>query len=94
MAADVIAIADELGLERFAIWGHSAGSVAALAVAVAQPSRVTGIVGAGSAPDLEETEWRQARGWARTIAASVRELGVLPLVQEQAAGEGIELPPG
>jgi pimeloyl-ACP methyl ester carboxylesterase len=92
MAADVVAIADELGLERFTIWGHSAGSFAAFAVAVAQPSRVSGIVGAGSAPDLEETEWRQAREWARTTAASARQAGVLQLAQEMAAGEGIELP--
>jgi pimeloyl-ACP methyl ester carboxylesterase len=39
-AADVAAIADDLGIERFAVWGHSGGGAPALACAAALPDRV------------------------------------------------------
>src|SRR3954464_4903486 len=56
MAADVLAIADKLGLERFTLWGHSAGAGVAYTLAAAEPSRVTAIVGAGGGVDLDESE--------------------------------------
>jgi len=37
---DVAAIADALGIERFAVWGHSGGGSPALACAALQPKRV------------------------------------------------------
>lgn len=43
-AADVAAIADALGLERFAVMGHSGGSPHALACAALLPDRVVGAV--------------------------------------------------
>lgn len=57
-AADVAAIADELGLQEFAVIGVSGGGPHALAVAAALPHRVTRcatIVGIGAfdAPDLD-----------------------------------------
>jgi len=39
MAADVLAVADELGLERFTIWGHSAGAYVAYTLAARRRSR-------------------------------------------------------
>jgi len=39
-ASDVAGIADSLGLERFAVWGHSGGGKYALACAAALPGRV------------------------------------------------------
>jgi len=39
-AGDVLAIADALGLERFAVWGHSGGGHHALACAAVLPERV------------------------------------------------------
>ena len=47
-AADVAAVADALGIERFAVMGHSGGSVHALACAAILPDRVTGSVAAAS----------------------------------------------
>jgi pimeloyl-ACP methyl ester carboxylesterase len=44
-AADVAAIADRLGVDRFGVVGVSAGGVHAFAVAAALPDRVTGCVG-------------------------------------------------
>ena len=50
-AADVEAVADELGLERFAVLGHSGGGPYALACARALPQRVTRVaVVSGFAP--------------------------------------------
>jgi pimeloyl-ACP methyl ester carboxylesterase len=43
-AADVAAIADELGLDRFAVMGHSGGSPHALACAALLPDRVLAAV--------------------------------------------------
>jgi pimeloyl-ACP methyl ester carboxylesterase len=39
-AADVAAIADALGIERFGVWGHSGGGAPALACAALLPDRV------------------------------------------------------
>jgi len=49
LADDVAAIADQLGIDRFATMGHSGGGPFALAAAVVHPDRVTR-VGVGSGP--------------------------------------------
>jgi pimeloyl-ACP methyl ester carboxylesterase len=58
-AADVAAVADALGLERFAVMGHSGGAPHALACAAALPERVVAVVsGAGLAPfDADGLDW-------------------------------------
>ncbi|MBR7833241.1 alpha/beta fold hydrolase [Actinospica durhamensis] len=57
--ADVVAIANELGIEEYAVVGRSAGGPHALAVAAYAPERVTGAaVLVGSAPsDAQGLEW-------------------------------------
>ena len=51
VAEQVALLADELGLERFGVWGVSGGGPYALAQAVATPDRVTRVVvSAGGAP--------------------------------------------
>ncbi len=54
--ADVLAVADTLGLERFIIGGNSMGGKHALAFAVAHPDRVAGLVlvDASGGPMLED----------------------------------------
>jgi pimeloyl-ACP methyl ester carboxylesterase len=42
-ASDVRAIADSLGIDRFAVWGHSCGGSLALACAAALPDRVVAV---------------------------------------------------
>ncbi len=56
--ADVLAVADTLGLERFIIGGNSMGGKHALAFAVAHPDRVAGLVlvDASGGPMLETNE--------------------------------------
>lgn len=44
LAADVLALADHLGWDRFALVGHSMGGAVAQLVALAQPHRLTGLV--------------------------------------------------
>ena len=58
-AADVAAVVDAMGIDRFAVMGHSGGSVHALACAALLPERVIGVVGAASlAPyDADGLDW-------------------------------------
>jgi len=48
LAQDIAAVADELSLSRFVLVGHSMGGAAAAAYAGEKPSRVAGLVLAGS----------------------------------------------
>ncbi len=63
-AADVAAVADALGLERFAVWGHSGGGPHALAVAALLPERVVAAAALASlAPyDAAGLDWLAGMG--------------------------------
>jgi pimeloyl-ACP methyl ester carboxylesterase len=51
VAREVVAIADDLGIDRFGVWGHSGGGAPALACAALLPKRVVAAVSmAGLAP--------------------------------------------
>ncbi len=54
-ATDVAAVADALGLERFALVGHSMGAGVALAYAGAHPERVTHLLVADPIGDGTQT---------------------------------------
>jgi pimeloyl-ACP methyl ester carboxylesterase len=71
-AADVAAIADALGIARFAVLGHSGGGPHALACAALLPERVIAAVSiSASAPfDADGLDW--FAGWSPTIAAENR----------------------
>ncbi|RHW24148.1 alpha/beta hydrolase [Nocardioides immobilis] len=49
-ADDVVTVADGLGLERFALFGHSFGGWVALEAALRHPDRVSALVLAGTTP--------------------------------------------
>jgi pimeloyl-ACP methyl ester carboxylesterase len=71
-AADVAAVADALGLARFAVLGHSGGGPHALACAALLPERVIAAVSV-SAPapyDADGLDW--FAGWSPGIAAENR----------------------
>ncbi|HXL92734.1 MAG TPA: alpha/beta hydrolase [Streptosporangiaceae bacterium] len=71
-AADVAAVADALGIGRFAVLGHSGGGPHALACAAQLPERVTAAVSV-SAPapfDADGLDW--FAGWSPGIAAENR----------------------
>ncbi len=71
-AGDVSAVADALGIERFAVMGHSSGGSHALACAALLPERVLGAVSvAGTAPfSAEGLDWSE--GFGPGGAASLR----------------------
>ena len=71
-AADVAAIADALGIGRFAVVGHSGGGPHALACAALLPERVIAAVSvSGPAPfDADGLDW--FAGWSPGIAAENR----------------------
>jgi pimeloyl-ACP methyl ester carboxylesterase len=71
-AADVSSIADALGIDQFAVVGHSGGGPHALACGALLPERVVGVVSmAGLAPfGAEGLDW--FAGMADAGAASVR----------------------
>lgn len=57
-AAGAVALADALGLERFAVMGHHTGSVVAVEIAAAHPERVTAVV--LSSPAYTDAAYRAA----------------------------------
>jgi pimeloyl-ACP methyl ester carboxylesterase len=71
-ASYVSRVADALGIDRFALMGHSGGGSHALACGALLPERVLGVVSvAGMAPfDAEEFDW--FAGMAASSAASLR----------------------
>jgi len=71
-AADVASVADALGIERFAVMGHSGGAAHALACAALLPERVLATVcGSGLAPyHAEGLDW--FAGMAAAGAAELR----------------------
>jgi pimeloyl-ACP methyl ester carboxylesterase len=80
LAQDVLDLADELGIDRFALVGQDWGSRAAHGVAVLAPERVTRLLvlatGYGSVVDDPEVQLRQAHAfwyqwWFHTAAGRV-----------------------
>jgi pimeloyl-ACP methyl ester carboxylesterase len=59
-AGDVLAMADALGLDRFALAGHSFGAWVALEIAAAHPERVTALALVDPGGDTSEVEGTEA----------------------------------
>ena len=68
-AADVGAVADALGLERFALVGHSMGAGIALAYAGAHPERVTHLLLADPIGDGTQTPEAEVRPFLEALAS-------------------------
>ena len=85
--ADVVELADQLGLEHFAVMGHSVGAAYAAACADALPERVTAAAlvspivpldRPGAVDELgKPTQWRMARDHPRALRAVLRALFLL-----------------
>ena len=82
MAGDVVALADGLGWDRFALLGHSMGGGVAQLIALEHPQRLTGLILAstfhGPVPGIS-MELVQLGSWV------VREAGMEGLAEAQAA---------
>jgi pimeloyl-ACP methyl ester carboxylesterase len=71
-AADVAAIADELGIGRFAVLGHSGGGPHALACGALLPERVFAVVSASAPAPFEAEGLDWFAGWSRSGVAEQR----------------------
>lgn len=71
-AADAAAVADALGVDRFAVMGHSGGGPHALACAALLPDRVGAVVAAASLAPLEADGLDWFAGMASAGEASLR----------------------
>ena len=63
MAADIAAVVDSLGLQRFALVGHSMGGGVALAYAGAHPQRVAGLLLVDPIGDAKQIPAAQAQAF-------------------------------
>jgi pimeloyl-ACP methyl ester carboxylesterase len=87
VAGDVRAIADALGLERFATWGISGGGPHALACAALLPDRVVAAatLGAPAPFDAEGLDWFAGQGEGNVVehnAALQGETAARPLLEQ------------
>lgn len=72
VAADAAALADALGLERFAVVGHSGGGPHALGCAALQPARVSAVAVLGGLAPFEAAGLDWFAGMGPTSTASLR----------------------
>jgi pimeloyl-ACP methyl ester carboxylesterase len=91
VARDVEAIADALGLERFAVWGLSGGGPHALATAAGLPDRVVAVAAAASVapddnPDFELTDGMGEGNIIEFGLARQGEEELRPYLEGEAAG--------
>jgi pimeloyl-ACP methyl ester carboxylesterase len=99
-AADIAAVADELGLERFVIAGHSLGGAAAIAYAADNAERVAGLVlvaTPGRLPDEQIASIQKAlkQDFDGTMSGIWRRLlaDATPATRRTVEGENDRLPP-
>ncbi|WP_084961171.1 alpha/beta fold hydrolase [Thermoactinospora rubra] len=92
-AGDTRAVADALGIERFAVMGHSGGAPHALACGALAPDRVIAVAGvAGLAPhDAEGLDWYA--GMAASGVASLRAAAQGRAAKEAHEASGAEYDP-
>jgi pimeloyl-ACP methyl ester carboxylesterase len=91
-AGDVAAIADELGIDKFALWGHSGGGPHALACAAALSGRLVAAASlAAPAPyPAEGIDWFAGMGEANVEDAQLM-LNDLPAWEAKLARESQEM---
>jgi len=72
VADDVVAVADQLGVRRFAVLGMSIGGPYALACAVQHPDRVTAVGVAASPASVPQLDPQDAKGSGSPIGSHRR----------------------
>lgn len=87
----VIDVADAMGIDRFAVLGHSLGGAIALEVAAAAPDRVTGLALIGSVGMRVHAGRRRARGldgWVRALRSPITGPLLRPLLRRSWSAVG------
>ena len=90
IARAALDVADGLDVERFAVWGASAGSAPAIVIAAEQPDRVDALI---LIVARSPHHWTHDREFQFEFAAVVRGLGGRELIRKVYADEGLVLPP-
>ena len=77
-AADIVALADHLGIDQFAFWGYSAGARFGFQLAATHPDRVAALIALGTvdAEDGDPAEWI-------TDARVARAEGLAPILSDE-----------
>ena len=93
-AADVRRIADELGLDRFAVFGHSSGGEYALACAALLPGRVTAAVAISSPAPYGATglDWFAGMRTPDSLRAAVAGRAAKEAYEAAPAGDAADVP--
>lgn len=86
MGADVLAVADALGLPRFVLAGHSQGASVAIAAAAAAPGRVAGLLLLDPATDARLMPRDQAEGLLAALRSEAYPQVTEAYWREQLAG--------
>lgn len=91
MASDVLAVVDVEGIDRFAVWGHSAGGWLAWMTAYLAPERVAAVISTGDADPSPATEdgWAE---WDQGFLEPVRRDGMPALIEVASEWERGPLP--
>jgi len=92
MAADVIALLDELGVAECALCGHSLGGKVAMATALLHPTRIERLLVLDMAPALYERETCTAWAEIHEVVRALRGLDVAKLASKREAGALLEGP--
>ena len=77
LAADVVGVLDQLGVERAILVGHSMGGIVSMATALAHPERVAGLVLLGTASHCSG----KVAGWYEKIALAGEQDGTAGLAR-------------
>jgi pimeloyl-ACP methyl ester carboxylesterase len=72
LAADVIAVIDQLGIRRAVLVGHSLGGIVAMTTTLAHPERVAGLILLGTASECSE----RVAQWYERIARAAEADGI------------------
>jgi pimeloyl-ACP methyl ester carboxylesterase len=88
IARSIVGVADELGFERFAIWGASAGGSEATVAAVEYGPRIAALILTATWP-ADLLQWRD---WIVDLANLFREQGGRTALATIFAAEGVPMP--
>lgn len=90
MAADVIALLDELGIAECALCGHSLGGKVAMATALLHPTRIERLLVLDMAPAIYDRETCAAWAEIHEVVRALRGLDVARLTSKKEAGALLE----
>lgn len=90
MAADVVALLDELGVAECALCGHSLGGKVAMATALLHPTRIERLLVLDMAPAVYSRETCAAWGEIHEVVDALRGLDVATLGSKKQAGAQLE----